>query len=86
MVCLCKYHNSITNLFSPAFQQLKSIGSGICYPLENFKNAKHCVVNTLDFKKDIESFEDEGLKKAMHLQSHIIKRSQIGFHWKLTCG
>ena len=36
MVCLCKYHNSITNLFSPAFQQLKSLGSGICYPLGNF--------------------------------------------------
>ena len=34
MVCLCKYHNSVTNLFSLAFQQLvKCIGSEICYPL-----------------------------------------------------
>ena len=24
------------NLFSLAFEQFKSIGSGICYPLENF--------------------------------------------------
>jgi hypothetical protein len=31
MVCLCtKYHNSVTNLLSLAFQQLKSIGTGIC--------------------------------------------------------
>jgi hypothetical protein len=36
MVCLCKYHNSVTNLFGLAFQQLKSIGSGICYPFGNF--------------------------------------------------
>jgi hypothetical protein len=36
MVCLCKYHNSITNLFSLAFQQLKSIGSEKCYPLAVF--------------------------------------------------
>jgi hypothetical protein len=28
MECLCKYHNSVTNLVS-LFQQLKSIGSGI---------------------------------------------------------
>jgi hypothetical protein len=37
IVCLYKYHNSVTdNLFSLAFQQLKSIGSGICYELGNF--------------------------------------------------
>jgi hypothetical protein len=36
MVCLCKHHNSVCNLFILAFQQLKSIGSGICYPLGNF--------------------------------------------------
>jgi hypothetical protein len=33
MGCLCKYRNSVTNLFTPAFQQLKSIRSQICYPL-----------------------------------------------------
>ena len=27
MVCLCKYHNSITNLFCLAFQKHKSIGN-----------------------------------------------------------
>ena len=38
MVCLCKYHNSIANLFSLAFQQLQSIGSGIgAMPGEMFK-------------------------------------------------
>jgi hypothetical protein len=31
MVCLYKYHNWVTNVFSLAFQQLKSIGSEICY-------------------------------------------------------
>ena len=30
------YDNSVTNLFSLGFQQLKSIGSGICYSLGNF--------------------------------------------------
>jgi hypothetical protein len=34
MVCLYKYHTSVTNLLSQAL--LKSIGSGICYPLGNF--------------------------------------------------
>ena len=28
--------NSVTNLFRLAFQQFKSIGSGVCYPLGNF--------------------------------------------------
>jgi hypothetical protein len=41
MVCLCKYHNSVTNLFSLAFQQLKSIGSGVCFPLGNFWNLRY---------------------------------------------
>ena len=37
MVCLCsKYPNSVTNLLRLAFQQLKSIGSGIYSPLGNF--------------------------------------------------
>jgi hypothetical protein len=31
LLCLGKYRNSVTNLFSPAFQQLKSIGFGIYY-------------------------------------------------------
>ena len=57
MVCLCEYHNSVTNLFSLAFQQLKSIGSGICYAYTDiFTTQLKCLAF---LKLDIESFEDK---------------------------
>jgi hypothetical protein len=58
MVCLCKYYNSVSNLYSLAFQQLKSIRYGICYnPLGIF--LRYLQHKRLAFLKDIvvESFE-----------------------------